>query len=164
MIFILALLPLISFSGIIQDEVSTTEKARFSFRTVCSKMVRHESPLIEVVSANTLDCMGKKVEVALFCDKAMAQDPYYLRAYVDESKKEVVCHSGKKVILKFQCTKKSDRYLCERNAKKNCEHFKELLAKRLDIVHGSFTQSSKGIKEINCYFESLPLHEKKTEL
>jgi hypothetical protein len=34
------------------------------------------------------------------------------------------------------------------------------LAKRLDIVHASITKNEKGIKELNCYFESLPLGNK----
>ena len=34
---------------------------------------------------------------------------------------------------------------------------KEKLAKRLDMVHSSITKNDKGIKELNCYFESLPL-------
>lgn len=122
-------------------------------------MVPHESPLIEVVSGTELDCMGKKIDVAAFCDKAMVADPYYLRAYVDKDSKEVVCHSGKKVLFKYQCVKLADRKLCETSAKVSCEQMKQKLAKRLDIVHSSVTKNAKGIKELNCYFESLPLNE-----
>lgn len=122
-------------------------------------MVSHESPLIDVVSGTELDCMGKKVEVSRFCEKAMAQDPYYLRAYVDKESKEVVCHSGKKVLFKYQCVKLADRKLCDSDAKVSCEEMKKKLAKSLDIVHASVTKNEKGIKELNCYFESLPLKE-----
>ena len=103
--------------------------------------------------------MGKKVDVAVFCEKEMAADPYYLRAYVDREQKEVVCHSGKKVIFKYQCVKLTDKKLCESSAKASCEQMKQKLARRLDIVHSSFTKNEKGIKELNCYFESLPLKE-----
>ncbi len=146
----------LAFSNVILDEVTTTDKASFSFQTVCSKMVRHESPLIEVVSANELDCMGKKIAVADFCEKEMASDPYYLRAYVDKDSKQVICHSGKKVIFKYQCVKIADRRLCEREARLSCSEMKQKVARRLDIVHASITKSEKGIKELNCYFESLP--------
>ena len=159
MIFAILLLPLFAFSNVIQDDVSTTDKIRFSFKTVCQKMVTHETPLIEIVSGTVIDCMGKKVDVGNFCDKEMAADPYYLRAYVDRESKEVVCHSGKKVLFKYQCVKLSDRILCDSKAQASCQQMKQKLAKRLDLVHASIIKNEKGIKELNCYFESLPLKE-----
>ena len=159
MIFAILILPLFAFSNVIQDDVSTTDKIRFSFKTVCQKMVTHESPLIEIVSGTVLDCMGKKVDVGNFCDKEMAADPYYLRAYVDRESKEVVCHSGKKVLFKYQCVKLSDRILCDSKAQASCQQMKQKLAKRLDLVHASIIKNEKGIKELNCYFGSLPLKE-----
>ena len=159
MIFAILLLPLFAFSNVIQDDVSTTDKFRFSFKTVCQKMVTHESPLIEIVSGTVIDCMGKKIDVGNFCDKEMAADPYYLRAYVDRESKEVVCHSGKKVLFKYQCVKLSDRILCDSKALASCQQMKQKLAKRLDLVHASIIKNEKGIKELNCYFESLPLKE-----
>lgn len=159
MVYLLLLLSSLAFSNVVQDDVSTTDKIRFSFSVVCQKMVKHESPLIEVVSGTEIDCMGKKVHVGDFCDKEMAADPYYLRAYVDRETKEVVCHSGKKVIFKFQCVKLKDRKMCGSSAKASCQQIKMKLAKRLDTVHSSFTKNEKGIKELNCYFESLPLKE-----
>lgn len=160
MIYTLLLFPFLVFANVIQDDVSTTDKIPFTFKTVCQKMVTHESPLIEIVSGTELDCMGKKVDVGVFCDKEMAADPYYLRGYVDKLKKEVVCHSGKKVLFKFQCVRLQDRHLCENEAKKSCAYIQAKLAKRLDTVHASLTKNEKGIKELNCYFESLPLKEK----
>lgn len=157
MIYALLLFSILSFANVIQDDVATTEKNPFSFKYVCQKMVTHESPLIEVASGTELDCMGKKVSVSHFCDKEMAADPYYLRAYIKRETKEVVCHSGKKVLFKYRCVKSADRHLCEDEAKKSCAFIKEKLAKRLDLVHASQTKTEKGIKELNCYFESLPL-------
>lgn len=160
MIFAFLFLPLFSFAHVIKDDVATTEKVRFSFPAVCSKMVSHETPLIEVTSGTELDCMGKKIAIGDFCEKAMAADPYYLRAYIDRAAKEVVCQSGKKVIFKYLCVKLSDRKLCGQEAKKSCFEIQQKLAKRLDMVHFSFTKNEKGIKQLNCYFESLPLSEK----
>ena len=119
-------------------------------------MVTHESPLIDVISGTELDCMGKKIKVSSFCEIEMASDPYYLRAYVDVDKKEVVCHSGKKVLFKYLCVKLSDREMCSKEAKKSCADIREKLAKRLDIMHSSYTSDPKGIKQLNCYFESEP--------
>lgn len=164
MIIAFLLIPLLSFAHIIQDDVSTTDKSRHSFKTVCNKLVTHESPLIDVVSGTELDCMGKKVSVGVFCEKELAHDPYYLRAYIDKVSSEVVCVSGKKVLFKYLCVKISDKALCSQEAKASCEFIQSKLAKRLDMVHSSFVKNEKGIKQLNCFFESLPLSEKKNAL
>lgn len=104
--------------------------------------------------------MGKKADVGVFCDKEMAADPYYLRGYIDQTKKEVICVSGKKVIFKFLCVRKKDEKMCNLEAKKACEFIQGKLAKRLDLVHSSFLKNEKGQKQLNCFFESLPLKER----
>lgn len=157
MILFYLFFPIFLFAHVIKDDVSTTDKLRFSFSRVCSKMVSHESPLIEVISGTELDCMGKKVLIEKFCDKEMAADPYYLRAYIDSDTKEVVCQAGKKVVFQYLCVKMSDKHLCSQDAKISCAGIQSKLAKRLDMVHSSFTKNEKGIKQLNCYFESLPL-------
>lgn len=152
-----------SYAGVVRDEVAITDKVNFSWKTVCSKMVTHETPLIEAVSGTEIDCMGKKVNVSDFCFRELAQDPYYLRAFVREESKEVVCESGKKVNFKYQCVKLTDRRLCSQTSQKACAEIRVKLARRLDIVHHSFTNNDKGIKELNCYFESLPLNDQTKE-
>lgn len=104
--------------------------------------------------------MGKKADVGIFCEKEMAADPYYLRGYVDQDKKEIVCVSGKKVLFKFLCVRKKDERMCSMDAKKACEFIQDKLAKRLDLVHFSFIKNEKGQKQMNCFFESLPLKDK----
>ena len=123
-------------------------------------MVTHEAPLIDVVSGTVLDCMGKKVDVGDFCDKEMAADPYYLRGSINKTKKEVVCVSGKKVVFKYLCVKKTDVQYCGSSAKESCELIQKKLARRIDIVHSAFTQTEKGIKQLSCFFEIQPLKER----
>jgi pyruvate kinase len=108
--------------------------------------------------------MGKKVNVGSFCEKELAADPYYLRGYLDKDSSEAVCVSGKKVLFKYLCVKISDKALCSQEAKSSCEFIQSKLAKRLDMVHASFVKNEKGIKQLNCFFESLPLSEKKSLL
>ena len=164
MIFALFLFPILSFAHILQDDVAVTEKSRHSFKTVCNKLVTHESPLIDVVSDTELSCMGKKVSLGAFCEKELAADPYYLRAYIDKESSEVICVSGKKVLFKYLCVKISDKAMCSQEAKASCEFIQGKLAKRLDMVHSSFVKNEKGIKQLNCFFESLPLAEKNNGL
>jgi hypothetical protein len=153
MIFALLFFPLISFSHIIQDDVSSVERARFSFKYACSKMGFADSPLIDH-QANQLDCMSRKFEVSDFCGKELAADPYYIRAYIDGEKQEVVCVSGKKVIFRYQCVKLSDRAMCSAEPKKACTHIHKKLAFRLSLIHSSFVTTEKGIKQLNCFFDS----------
>lgn len=147
----------LAHSGVVRDDVAISDKVSFSWKSVCSRMVSHESPLIEPVSGTEIDCMGKKVNVSDFCEKELAQDPYYLRGYVKEATKEVVCQSGKRVSFKYQCVRLADKKFCGQTAKASCSEIRQKLARRLDIVHYSFTRNAKGIRELNCYFESLPL-------
>lgn len=158
--YLLFIIPFLSFAGVIQDNVNVVDRAEFSFKTVCSKSVTHEAPLIEVVSGTEIDCMGKKVKVGAFCEKELAADPYYLRGYVDKEKAKVICVSGKKVLFKYLCVKLSDKELCGNDAKKSCLVIQNKLAKRLDMIHHSFVKNEKGIKQLNCFFESLPLKDK----
>ena len=154
---LLLLVSQLSFASIIQDDVAVTEKRSFAFKQVCEKTLGFESPLIEAKSGTVLDCMSRKVDVSDFCDKELVTDPYYLRGYVDEEKKLVHCHSGKKVNFRYQCVKLSDRELCSKEPKAACEFIKHKLARRLDIVESQFSKNAKGIKELQCRFESLPL-------
>lgn len=151
------LIPFLAFAHIIQDDVSVTEKSRHSLKQVCTKMGFVDSPLIDIVSGTQIDCMGRKVEVASFCDRELATDPYYLRAYIDRAQNEVICVSGKKVLFKYLCVKLSDKAMCSADPKVACGHIQKKLARRLDMVHSSFIRNEKGIKQLNCFFESLPL-------
>ncbi len=162
MVSILVFLISFSHAGVTRDDVTVTDKITFSWKFVCTKMVTHEAPLIELVSGTEIDCMGKKVNVSDFCEREMAHDPYFLRGFVKEETKEVVCQSGKKVIFKYQCVRLADKRLCGQSAEASCKEIRHKLARRLDIVHQSFTKNDKGIKELNCYFESLPRNQNGT--
>jgi len=102
--------------------------------------------------------MSKILEAGDFCAKALPGDPYLLRGEVDSEKKLIRCYSGKKAILKYRCVKLTDREICK-DARISCEKMKRKLARRLDIVHASITKNEKGVQELNCYFEFLPLKE-----
>lgn len=159
MVLLFLFLSLTAHAHIILDDVATTDKTPFSYQTVCRKMVTHESPLIEASSGTKLDCMGTKIDVRDFCFKEMAHDPYYIRAYIDQENKKIICHSGKKVLFKYLCVKLADKKLCSEDARKSCLLIREKLAKRLDLVHSSVIKNEKGIKQLSCFFDSLPLSE-----
>lgn len=147
------ILPQFSWGRVLVDDISISSKQNYSLKEFCQEMVTHPAPLIEVKSISTIDCMGKKVDVGEFCLKKMATDPYYLRGYAKST--GVECLSGKKVIFKYECRKK-DR-LCQADAKTTCTELKSKLAYRLDLIHSSLLVNEKK-KQLNCFFESLPLN------
>jgi hypothetical protein len=152
MIFFL-FIPWLAFAHVIQDDVSISGKVTFDLSYVCQRMVSHQAPLIDIISGTEIDCMGKRISVANFCEQELAQDPYYLRGYVMPAERQVACLSGKKVIFKYLCVKLSDQQYCGVKAAAACSLIQAQLARRLQLVNASFTSNSRGIKQLNCYFD-----------
>lgn len=137
------------FSKIIQDDITSLDKKRFSFETVCKAITKRDSPLISKKNIHELDCMGSRVKVSKFCEKELIMDPYYLRAYVDD--KSVVCVSGKKVSLKYECEKKNDPYCLDKNI--GCDLIQEAFALRLRTTYTSLLQNLDKKSILHCIFE-----------
>lgn len=136
-----------SSAGIIKDEKYITGSNEYSFQEVCHNLVKGDSPLIDAASVSKLNCMGRKVEVAKFCDEKEAGNPYYIRAFIDKESKKVKCLSAKRVILHHRCEPSNDKY-CE-DSEVGCFLYKEQLAKRLKVAH----QSISDDKILKCYFD-----------
>ena len=139
---------LIAEAKILKDDHYVIGEKKFSWVKVCKKLTKRESPLIESAGIGTLDCMGEKVEVVKFCDEVEQANPYFTRAKVIKSEKVISCLSARRVILKWECEGKKDRYC--RDPDIGCFLFKEKLARRLKLVHQSLTEE----KYLNCYFDT----------
>ncbi len=133
---------------ILRDDHTISGKKEYSWSDVCFYLTKRKSPLIEYHSISTLDCMGDKMEISKFCDEKEAANPYYTRAIVKKNKK-VECQSGKRVILKWQCEGKTDKYCQDEEV--GCFLFKEKLARRLKIAHQSLSSDKKTL---SCYFDN----------
>ena len=144
----LFLISLTSYSKIIRDDHYSTGSKNYSWKEVCAKLVKHEVPLIEAAGVSQLSCMGTKVKVKHFCDQVEQSNPYYTRAKVDQKSKTVLCLSAKRVILKWECEGKNDKYC--KDVEVGCFLFKEKLAARLKLAHSSLTDK----KYLNCYFDT----------
>lgn len=135
-----------SFAKIIKDDHYSVGSKKYSWKEVCKKLVHRDSPLIEKVNISTLDCMGTKVSVFKFCDEVEGGNPYLSRAIV--GKNVVICHSAKRVIIKWECEGKKDKYCKDKDI--GCFLFKEKLARRLKLAHGSLVDN----KYLNCYYDT----------
>ncbi len=138
----------ISQAKVIKDDHFTKDERFYSWEKACLFLTKRESPLIEYHSVNKLDCMGKVVDVGPFCDEREAANPYLSRAIVDKKKKQIICKSASRVILKWQCEGKNDKYCQDIDI--GCFLLKEMLARRLKLVHKSLTDG----KYLNCYFDT----------
>lgn len=135
---------------ILKDEVISIGEEEYSFSSVCKKMLKMNAPLIEIKNISNLDCMGKIVPVYKFCDEQLADDPYYIRGYIDKIKRKVVCKKGKKVILKLTCD--SPGVNCK-DTELACFNLQQKYAARLKLDHHSKFKNKK-VDVLNCYFSS----------
>jgi hypothetical protein len=140
----------ISQSKIIKDEVLYVGEEEFSFPYVCKKMIKKDSPLIEIYNILTLDCMSRMVKVYKFCFEELEASPYYIRGIIDKDKKKVICKKGKKVSLKVTCD--TIGVNCK-DTELACFKLQEKYAARLGLDHhSSFKESGKDI--LSCYFSA----------
>lgn len=139
------------FAGIIRNDVYGSRTSEYSYEEVCKKMTKKESPLIEAEGLSYLNCMGEKIRVGKFCEEKLITDPYYIKGYINQDSKKVVCQSGREVIIKYLCVLKSDADYCD-DAAIGCGLLQEKLALRLKINHSSILLNKTGKKELNCVF------------
>ena len=139
---------------------------RYSFLEVCQSLGKKHLLIVEAVNTWQIDCMGERVRVASFCKKRPLPRPF-LRAYVDEKAKEVICETGDALYLSIICDKK-DKYLCQnQKSEKNCQKLRRVYAQDLELIHHSLipTTLSLGVakekkkRKLNCYYaksEAMP--------
>jgi hypothetical protein len=140
----------LAFAKILKDEVLYIGTEEFSFQYVCKKMIKKDSPLIDIYNILTLDCMSRKVKVYQFCFDELASSPYYIRAVIDKDKKKVICKKGKKVTLKLTCD--SEGVDCK-DSEIACFKIQERYAARLALNHHStFKENDRDV--LNCYFST----------
>jgi hypothetical protein len=146
-------------ASITRYDVFGSQKLMHDFSEVCTYFHPQGSSLIDIVSTAYLDCMGRKIAVADFCDEKYRRDPQYIRAYVDSDLKKVVCQKANRVILSYRCEANNRSKLCL-DAKDACQALKSMLAKNLDLVHFSLIKRDETQRDLNCYYDNLASLEK----
>jgi hypothetical protein len=136
---------------IIKQEISEATIKTHSYSDVCSYFDKKHLLLISAKDINFLDCMGELVAVREFCDNKYKNERLYLRGYIKDDTKEVVCQFGSRVSLSIQCTEDKQQYC--KDDKIGCELLKNVFAKRLSLANSSLINKSEG-KILNCHFLS----------
>lgn len=134
---------------VIRYDNSVSGSSEFSWSEACKYLTKRESPIIDFESVSHLNCMGVKKSVIDFCDYKEAANPYFARAIVSKKNKTVICQSSKRVILKWKCEGKTDKYC--KDPEIGCFLLKEKMARRLKLAHRSLTDKKSYL---NCYFDT----------
>lgn len=133
-------------SKIIKDDLYVKKESFHSFKEVCQKLAKHDSPLIEKKSITKLDCMGTEVVVGKYCASITEGDHSYARGLV--SGDQVKCVHATRAILSYECVSGSG--LCE-DKDIGCYKLQEQFAQNLYITHASVTEKESS-KLLHCYF------------
>tara|TARA_R110000868_G_scaffold164359_20_gene396964 strand:+ start:3902 stop:4378 length:477 start_codon:yes stop_codon:yes gene_type:complete len=137
------------FAAVLKNEVGGLKRKAFSLKEACEKFGLKDNLLVEAVGSTKLDCMGREVEVAAFCEKIESNDAL-LRGFVSKSKSQVYCEYGTSVSLSLSCDK--DHYHYCQKAETGCKQLRSIFAKKLDLMHSSLTGTPKVL---NCHY-SIP--------
>lgn len=148
----------LSNARILTFEVNEKERETFTAKEVCLFSLKKEAPLVEIGKDKTqVDCMSEMVSINAFCREKRKLDPFFARGFYDEVNSKIVCQSARKIILKYECESKLERF-CE-EATKGCLEMKERFAYELNIVHSGLSSSEEGNKVLICLFEAKTIRE-----
>jgi len=142
-----------SHGALSRFDVYGGEKQYHELSQVCLDQLNRSSPIIDILDHKTLDCMGERADVADFCYKKNKNDESYLRGYVDQKLKKVICQKAQRLIVQYRCANQDLSVFCE-EAARGCSKIKEIFAKNIPIIHQSLIERKNlRLKELNCYFE-----------
>jgi hypothetical protein len=124
---------------------------KMGLKEACQKL-NVNSLIVERVSFNRFDCMGKKYNAKDFCLKMIQEKKIvykkgkeFLRGYVG-GKKEIFCQMGSSAVLTFSCLKKEMKGLCQ--IKNLCEGLRNIYASSFSLLHSAKEKNGKR----SCYY------------
>lgn len=133
-------------SKVIEYKNYILKENKYSLTEVCKSLTKRDSPLIDIDSISHINCMGKSLDVSVFCSDKEITNPYFTKAFISKKDKKVVCQSAKRVIVKYECSKEDfDKYCKDKEL--GCFLIKEKMAKRLSLAHSGLEK-----KILSCYF------------
>jgi hypothetical protein len=142
-----------SYGALSRFDVYGGEKLYHDLSQVCLEQLNRSSPIIDIIDHKTLDCMGERADVTEFCYQKNKTEEGYLRGYVDQKLKKVICQRAQRLIVQYRCVDRDLSVFCE-EAARGCAKVKEIFAKNIPIIHQSLIErKSIRVKELNCYFE-----------
>ncbi len=132
------------FSKVEKIKYQTPKFEYFEFKDVCSYF-KKDPTIIEAKNQVYLDCMGEMVSSQEFCHQKFQDEKNYVRAFVDQSEKKVVCQFAKSAELTFSCA--DSKTHCS-ESEKTCDSLRMVFAANKKLYHAS---DLKG--QVKCYYE-----------
>lgn len=133
-------------AAVIKNDVTGLKRKAFGLKEACEKAGFEHLLLVEAASPVAVDCMGRELNVQSFCEKIEGPSNL-IRGFVSRSKSQVYCEYGEAVSLTLKCDQEHYKY-CQ-NAKKGCEDLRSVFAKKLELMHSSFTGTPTNL---NCHY------------
>lgn len=124
----------------------------FDLKTICEEMGHKENLLVEAKNSNQIDCMGRVVEIADFCEKKYplekdGQKLFLTKASIGMATKRGYCERGEAVLLRLNC--ESDHKSFCTSAKSGCEKLGKVFARQLPAI-----ESTKVGQILRCFYSA----------
>src|SRR5690606_32892283 len=99
-------------------EVYHSQKEEFNYLNVCQEYHKEKEQLLLIGPSpqnplTQLDCMGLFVDVKEFCLKKIQHQNDFVRGYIDDKTKKVVCQRGNKIVLNLDCGIHNNSSYCQ---------------------------------------------------
>lgn len=126
----------------------------FELQTICKEMGHKENLIVEAKNSNQIDCMGRIVEIADFCEKKFplekdGQKLFLTKASIGMATKRGYCERGEAVLLRLNCDSDHSSYCT--SAKNGCEKLGKIFARQLPL------EEARKIESILRCFYSAPV-------
>lgn len=142
----------LAFAKIAEVRVLGEVEESFELKNVCEEMGLKENLMVDIVNAHEIDCMGRKLRVADFCQKKFPKlkdqtKTFLTKSYVGLATKRVYCQRADSVLLRLECDGEHRSY-CE-VPKAGCERLRSVFAAQLPLI-----ESTKIGTILKCYYSA----------
>lgn len=157
-IFLVILFGFAVKAEVLKFDVTGFKRDIYTYQQVCQKMGHKNLIIVEPKNVMHMDCMGELVNIKDFCLKENPSK-HFLRGYINEKMKEVVCTRGSSALLSIACDKR-DKIYCK-EPKSGCERLNKVYASAHELEY--HTLIKKDVDDVlNCYYKvAAPKKEKK---
>lgn len=134
---------------VLKFDITGYKRDLYTYKAVCQEMGHKNLLLVEPKNVMHMDCMGEVVNIRSFCQRVSPKETF-LRGYINEKMKEVVCMHGKSAFLSIGCDKR-DKVYCE-SPKEGCLRLNRIYAYSHQLEYHSFIEKDVD-NVLNCHFQ-----------
>jgi hypothetical protein len=144
-VFFISLQIHVTFAKVEELKYSDSKFQYFDYKETCTYF-KKDSSLVSAQNQLYLDCMGQSVSAQEFCLKKFHGDDNFVRAFLDDEDKKVVCQFASKAELTYNCEKGESKY-CKK-AERGCDSLRLIFAAHKKLYHAADLD-----EHIKCFYE-----------